>query len=65
VVSKSFAVCAAAAPNKRQQHNTTQSCTTTVDADAPPLNIQTTPETTNQAPTQVATVTANENIIQA
>ncbi|GJV79204.1 retrovirus-related pol polyprotein from transposon TNT 1-94 [Tanacetum coccineum] len=30
-------------------------------ADTPPLNIQTTPETTSQAPT----VTANENIIQA
>ncbi|GKF07776.1 gag-pol polyprotein, partial [Tanacetum coccineum] len=34
-------------------------------ADTPPLNIQTTPETTSQAPTQVPTVTANENIIQA
>ncbi|GJU62354.1 retrovirus-related pol polyprotein from transposon TNT 1-94 [Tanacetum coccineum] len=31
----------------------------------PPLNIQTTPKTTSQAPTQVPTVTANENIIQA
>ncbi|GJS04475.1 gag-pol polyprotein, partial [Tanacetum coccineum] len=31
----------------------------------PPLNIQTTPQTTNQAPTQVPTVPANENIIQA
>ncbi|GJY13558.1 hypothetical protein Tco_0382867 [Tanacetum coccineum] len=30
-----------------------------------PLNIQTTPEITNQAPTQAPTVTANENIIQA
>ncbi|GKE91670.1 retrovirus-related pol polyprotein from transposon TNT 1-94, partial [Tanacetum coccineum] len=33
--------------------------------DAPPLNIQTTPQTTNQAPTQVPTVTSNENFIQA
>ncbi|GJS11742.1 integrase, catalytic region, zinc finger, CCHC-type containing protein [Tanacetum coccineum] len=32
---------------------------------APPLNIQTTPQTTNQAPTQEPTVTASENIIQA
>nr|GEU48778.1 integrase, catalytic region, zinc finger, CCHC-type, peptidase aspartic, catalytic [Tanacetum cinerariifolium] len=30
-----------------------------------PLNIQTTPKTTSQAPTQAPTVTANENIIQA
>ncbi|GKD52062.1 hypothetical protein Tco_1281038, partial [Tanacetum coccineum] len=35
------------------------------EKDPPPLNIQTTPLTTNQAPTQVPTVTANENIIQA
>ncbi|GKC01769.1 retrovirus-related pol polyprotein from transposon TNT 1-94 [Tanacetum coccineum] len=36
------------------------------ETDNPPLlNIQTTPQTTNQAPTQVPTVTANENIIQA
>ncbi|GJY95671.1 hypothetical protein Tco_0512032 [Tanacetum coccineum] len=49
-------------PNKRQQHNTS---TTTVAADAPLLNIQTTPQTTNQATAQVPTVTANENIIQA
>ncbi|GJY37358.1 retrovirus-related pol polyprotein from transposon TNT 1-94 [Tanacetum coccineum] len=32
---------------------------------APQLNIHTTPQTTNQVPTQVPTVTANENIIQA
>nr|GEW81152.1 retrovirus-related Pol polyprotein from transposon TNT 1-94 [Tanacetum cinerariifolium] len=31
----------------------------------PLLNIQTTPKTTSQAPTQVPTVTANENIIRA
>ncbi|GJV34926.1 retrovirus-related pol polyprotein from transposon TNT 1-94 [Tanacetum coccineum] len=62
VVLKSFIVHAADAPNKHQQHNTS---TTTVAIDAPPLNIQTTPQTTNQAPTQVPIVTANENIIQA
>ncbi|GJU39548.1 retrovirus-related pol polyprotein from transposon TNT 1-94 [Tanacetum coccineum] len=65
VVSKSSAVHAADAPDKRQHHNTTHTSTTTVVADPPPLNIQTTPQTTNQAPTQVPTVTANENIIQA
>ncbi|GKD31651.1 putative ribonuclease H-like domain-containing protein [Tanacetum coccineum] len=62
VVSKSSVVHAADAPNKRQQHNTS---TTTVAADVPLLNIQKTPQTTNQATAQVPTVTANENIIQA
>ncbi|GJT73942.1 retrovirus-related pol polyprotein from transposon TNT 1-94 [Tanacetum coccineum] len=33
--------------------------------DTPPLNIQTTPKTTSQAPTQAPTVTATENINQA
>nr|GEV40562.1 integrase, catalytic region, zinc finger, CCHC-type, peptidase aspartic, catalytic [Tanacetum cinerariifolium] len=42
VVSKTFAVNAADAPDKRQQQNITQSITTTVAADIPPLNIQTT-----------------------
>ncbi|GJT77901.1 gag-pol polyprotein [Tanacetum coccineum] len=65
VVSKSSTVHAADDPNKRQQHNITQSSTTTVDADAPSLNIQTIPQTTNQAPTQVLTITAIEKIIQA
>ncbi|GKA92000.1 retrovirus-related pol polyprotein from transposon TNT 1-94 [Tanacetum coccineum] len=65
VVSKSSAVTTADAPDKRQQQHTTSSSTTTVDADAPPLNIQTTPQTTNQAPTHVPTVNATENIIQA
>ncbi|GJR08862.1 retrovirus-related pol polyprotein from transposon TNT 1-94 [Tanacetum coccineum] len=65
VVSKSSAVHAADALDKHQHHNITQSSTTTVVADVPPLNIQTTPQTTNQAPTQVPTVTSNENIIQA
>ncbi|GJU82340.1 retrovirus-related pol polyprotein from transposon TNT 1-94 [Tanacetum coccineum] len=65
VVLKYSAVHAADAPDKRQHHNTTYTSTTTVVADPPLLNIQTTPQTTNQAPTQVPTVTANENIIQA
>ncbi|GJS31844.1 hypothetical protein Tco_0492464 [Tanacetum coccineum] len=64
-VSMSSAVNTADAPDKRPQQNTTQSTTTTVAADIPPLNIQTTPETTNQAPTQAPTVTSIENINQA
>nr|GEU82155.1 hypothetical protein [Tanacetum cinerariifolium] len=43
VVSKTFAVNAADVPDKHQQQNTTQSTTTTVNANIPPLNIQTTP----------------------
>nr|GEX07712.1 putative reverse transcriptase domain, ribonuclease H-like domain, aspartic peptidase domain protein [Tanacetum cinerariifolium]GEX16415.1 putative reverse transcriptase domain, ribonuclease H-like domain, aspartic peptidase domain protein [Tanacetum cinerariifolium] len=39
--------------------------TTTIVADIPPLNIQTTPETTNQAPTQAPTITSTKNINQA
>nr|GEW86700.1 retrovirus-related Pol polyprotein from transposon TNT 1-94 [Tanacetum cinerariifolium] len=65
VVSKSSAVHAADDLNKRQQHTTTQSSTTTVVVDTPPLNIQTTPETTCQEPTQSPTVTDTENINQA
>ncbi|GJY64117.1 gag-pol polyprotein [Tanacetum coccineum] len=65
VVSKSSAVTTADAPNQRQQQHTTPSTSTTVAADTPPLNIQTTPETTSQAPTQAPTVTAIENINQA
>ncbi|GKA72615.1 hypothetical protein Tco_0778831, partial [Tanacetum coccineum] len=61
VVSKSSAVHAANAPDQRQQQNITPSTSTTVAADTPPLNIQTTPETTSQAPT----VTATESIYQA
>ncbi|GJX20656.1 retrovirus-related pol polyprotein from transposon TNT 1-94 [Tanacetum coccineum] len=61
VVSKSSAVHAADNPDKRQQHNTTHTSTTTDVADLPPLNIQ----STHQTPTQVPTVTAPENIIQA
>ncbi|GJR86537.1 retrovirus-related pol polyprotein from transposon TNT 1-94 [Tanacetum coccineum] len=65
VVSKSSVIHAADAPDKRQHQNTTHSSTKTVVAAEPPLNIHTTPQTTNQAPTQVPTVTAPENIIQA
>ncbi|GJU58667.1 retrovirus-related pol polyprotein from transposon TNT 1-94 [Tanacetum coccineum] len=60
VVSKSSAVHDVDAPDKRQQHNTNQSFTTTIAADAPPLNIQTTPETTKQAPTVIATKNINQ-----
>ncbi|GKA37891.1 retrovirus-related pol polyprotein from transposon TNT 1-94 [Tanacetum coccineum] len=60
VVSKSFAVTAADKPDQRQEHNTTLSTSTTVAADTPPLNIQTTPGSTSQAPT----VTSTENINQ-
>ncbi|GJT31411.1 retrovirus-related pol polyprotein from transposon TNT 1-94 [Tanacetum coccineum] len=65
VMSKSSTVTTTNAPNQRQQQHTTPSTSTTVAADTPSLNIQTTPKTTSQAPTQVPTVTANENIIQA
>ncbi|GKD24516.1 hypothetical protein Tco_1230730, partial [Tanacetum coccineum] len=65
VVSMSSVVTAANAHDQRQQHNTTSSTSTTVVADIPPLNIQTTPETTNQAPTHAPNVTATKNINQA
>ncbi|GKD80223.1 hypothetical protein Tco_1342844, partial [Tanacetum coccineum] len=61
VMSKSSAVHAANNPDKRQQHNITHSSITTDVADPPPLNIQ----STHQTPTQVPTVTAPEDIIQA
>ncbi|GKA16908.1 retrovirus-related pol polyprotein from transposon TNT 1-94 [Tanacetum coccineum] len=64
VVSKSSAITIADAPNQRQQQHTTPSTSTTVATDTHPLNIQTTPKTISQAPTQAPTVTANENIIQ-
>nr|GEW31550.1 Gag-Pol polyprotein [Tanacetum cinerariifolium] len=60
VVSKSSAVTAADAPNQRQQHNITQSTSTTVATDTPPLNIQTTHVTTSQAPTVTATEKINQ-----
>ncbi|GJU53156.1 putative ribonuclease H-like domain-containing protein [Tanacetum coccineum] len=61
VVLKSSAVHAADNPDKHQQHNTTHTSTTTDVADPPPLNIH----STHQTPTQVPTVSAPENIIQA
>ncbi|GJR60144.1 retrovirus-related pol polyprotein from transposon TNT 1-94 [Tanacetum coccineum] len=64
-VSKSSVAHAADAPDKRQQQNTTPSTSTTVAADTPPLNIQTTPETTSQAPTQAPIITTTEDINQA
>ncbi|GJU95621.1 hypothetical protein Tco_1320377 [Tanacetum coccineum] len=45
VVSKSSAVHAADNPDKRQQHNTTHTSTTTDVADPPPLNIHSTHQT--------------------
>ncbi|GJW37772.1 retrovirus-related pol polyprotein from transposon TNT 1-94 [Tanacetum coccineum] len=69
VVSKSSDVHAVDAPDKHQQQHTTQSSTITIVADAPPLNILSTPDTSHQvptqAPTQAPTVTASENINQA
>nr|GEU63350.1 Gag-Pol polyprotein [Tanacetum cinerariifolium] len=53
VVSKSSAVTATDTPNQRQQQHTTPSTSTTIDADTPPVNIQTIPKTTSQAPTQM------------
>ncbi|GKA96803.1 retrovirus-related pol polyprotein from transposon TNT 1-94 [Tanacetum coccineum] len=47
VVSKSSTITAVDAPNQRQQQHTTPSTLTTVAVDTPPLNIQTTPETTS------------------
>ncbi|GJV67375.1 hypothetical protein Tco_1482884 [Tanacetum coccineum] len=61
VVSMSFAVHAADNPDKRQQHNTTHTSTTTDVADPLPFNIH----STHQIPSQVPTVTALENINQA
>nr|GEX07598.1 hypothetical protein [Tanacetum cinerariifolium] len=61
VMSKSSAVITADAPNQCQQQHMTSSTSTTVAADTPPLNIQTTPETISKAPT----VTATKNIDKA
>ncbi|GJT72293.1 retrovirus-related pol polyprotein from transposon TNT 1-94 [Tanacetum coccineum] len=65
VVSKSSVVPTADASDKRQQQNTTPSTLTTVAADTTPLNIQTTHETTSQAPTATATKNNNQAKIQA
>ncbi|GJU02572.1 retrovirus-related pol polyprotein from transposon TNT 1-94 [Tanacetum coccineum] len=61
VMSKSSAVTATDAPDQRQQQNITPSTQTTIVVDTYPLIIQSTPETTCQAPS----VTAIENIDQA
>nr|GEV93143.1 hypothetical protein [Tanacetum cinerariifolium] len=61
----SFTVTTSDATNQRQQKHTTPSTSTTVAEDTPPLNIQITPATTCQEPTQAPTVTATENIKQA
>ncbi|GJX69460.1 retrovirus-related pol polyprotein from transposon TNT 1-94 [Tanacetum coccineum] len=50
VLSKSSAVTTVDAPNQRQQQHITPSTSTTIAADTHSLNIQTTPETTSQAP---------------
>nr|GEU83118.1 hypothetical protein [Tanacetum cinerariifolium] len=65
VVSKCSTITTADATNQRQQKHTTPSTLTTVTEDTPPLNIQTTPATTCQEPTQAPTITATENIKQA
>ncbi|GJU96235.1 retrovirus-related pol polyprotein from transposon TNT 1-94 [Tanacetum coccineum] len=65
ILSKSYAITTADAPNQHQRKHTNPFTSTTVVAYTHPLNIQTTPETTSQAPTQAPTVTDNENIIQA
>ncbi|GJX14249.1 hypothetical protein Tco_0206007 [Tanacetum coccineum] len=65
VVSKSSAVTTADAPSPCQQQHTTPSTSTTVVVNTPPFKIQTTPETTSQAPTQALTITATEDINQA
>ncbi|GKD58023.1 integrase, catalytic region, zinc finger, CCHC-type containing protein, partial [Tanacetum coccineum] len=61
VVSNSSIVTVVDTPNQRRQQNTATSTSTTIAADTPPLNIQTTPESTSQAPT----ITTIENINQA
>nr|GEV50339.1 retrovirus-related Pol polyprotein from transposon TNT 1-94 [Tanacetum cinerariifolium] len=65
VVSNPSVVTIVDAPNQRPHQHTTPSTSTTVAADSPSLNIQTTPDAASQAPTQVPIVTATENINQA
>ncbi|GJZ65266.1 hypothetical protein Tco_0621962 [Tanacetum coccineum] len=62
VMSKSSAVTTADTPNQRQQQHPTPSTSTTIAADTPQLNIQTTPETTSQAPTQAPNCIPMRNI---
>nr|GEU41145.1 hypothetical protein [Tanacetum cinerariifolium] len=61
VLSESSDIHAVDAPDLCQLQSITTSTSTTVDVDTPPLNIQTTHETTSQAPT----VTTTKNINQA
>ncbi|GJW69196.1 retrovirus-related pol polyprotein from transposon TNT 1-94 [Tanacetum coccineum] len=60
VVSKSSAVHADDNPDKRQQHNTTHTSTTTDVADPPPLNIPSTHQTLTHVPTVRCTVTLSQ-----
>ncbi|GJT92075.1 retrovirus-related pol polyprotein from transposon TNT 1-94 [Tanacetum coccineum] len=64
-MSKSSTIPTADASDKRQQQTTTPSTSTTVAVDTTPLNIQTKPETTIQAPIHAPTVTTTKNINQA
>ncbi|GKF96833.1 hypothetical protein Tco_0292654 [Tanacetum coccineum] len=61
VVSKSSAVHDADNPDKRQQHNTTHTSTTTDVADPPPLNIVTAPENIIQAETNIENAQFDED----
>ncbi|GKD82225.1 hypothetical protein Tco_1349064 [Tanacetum coccineum] len=64
-MSKSSIIPTADASDKRQQRTTTPSTSTTVAVDTTPLNIQTKPKTTIQAPIHAPTVTTTKNINQA
>nr|GEX11465.1 retrotransposon protein, putative, Ty1-copia subclass [Tanacetum cinerariifolium]GEX12217.1 retrotransposon protein, putative, Ty1-copia subclass [Tanacetum cinerariifolium] len=61
-VSKSSTVNVADAPNKRQQQNTNPFTSTTIIV--PSLNIQTTPKTTCQTPTQAPPITTTKKNAQ-
>nr|GEV69860.1 uncharacterized mitochondrial protein AtMg00810-like [Tanacetum cinerariifolium] len=61
VVSKSSAVTAADPPNQPQQQSTTPSTSITLATETALLNIQKTPVTKSQAPTQAPNVTGTEN----
>ncbi|GJW21141.1 uncharacterized mitochondrial protein-like protein [Tanacetum coccineum] len=63
VVSKSSDVHAANAPDQRQQQNTTPSTSTTVAADTPPLNIQTTLKNLHVIPTELVNRPLCKNVI--
>nr|GEY03390.1 retrovirus-related Pol polyprotein from transposon TNT 1-94 [Tanacetum cinerariifolium] len=67
VVSKPSVATAATldATDQRQQHNTTPSTSINIAADTPPLNIQKTPKTISQSPTQAPNTNTTENINQA